>query len=141
MSKLSPAGEAARRDGRKRERERLHILTVAVVHVVEAVALHVVLPARVARARRQQQVHAVPEEGEGRAEEDEAWQHASVVEEVLDRVHAEAREGLDVRVAMVQRVHEAVEHATMPVCMRVCACVCVCLRVRVCVCACACVCV
>ena len=78
-------------------------------HVVEVVGLEVVLEAAVARAGREEEVDAVPEEGEGRGEAEQRGQDARKVVEVLDGVHAEAGEGLDVRVAVVQRVHEGEE--------------------------------
>ena len=56
---------------------------------------------------------AVPHEVEGGHEEEEARRHATEVVHVLNRVHAEAAEGLDVRVPVVQTVHVLVQHADM----------------------------
>ena len=55
-------------------------------------------------------MHAVPEVVEGVHPEPERGDDAGEVVEVLDRVHREAGEGLDVDVPMVQRVHEFVNN-------------------------------
>jgi hypothetical protein len=51
---------------------------------VEGVRLEVVLEARVRRARREQQVRAVPEHVEGAREAEQIREDARVVVEVLD---------------------------------------------------------
>ena len=56
------------------------------------------------KANTCQEMHTIPEEGEGGGEEEEGGPDAAEVVEVLDGVHAEPGEGLDVRVAVVQGV-------------------------------------
>jgi hypothetical protein len=99
------------------------------------------------RARCMQQVHA---------EACSVWEHrrygSSEQAAVPYRVHAEAAEGLDVGVAVVQAVHELPRvcvqgggrrggadcELCVCVCVRVCVCVCVCVFVCVCICVCVC---
>mmetsp|Transcript_27826 Transcript_27826/g.80204 ORF Transcript_27826/g.80204 Transcript_27826/m.80204 type:complete len:319 (-) Transcript_27826:594-1550(-) len=77
-------------------------LKVAVVQVVELVALVVVLEAGMRRCGGDQQVDTVPHEGEGRGLDIQGHQCTCKVEEVLHGVHAEAREGLHVGVPVVE---------------------------------------
>ena len=51
----------------------------------------------------------VPHEGKGSGEEEEGGANAAVVVEMLNGVHAQPSERLNVRVAMVQRVDVLVE--------------------------------
>mmetsp|Transcript_114572 Transcript_114572/g.365354 ORF Transcript_114572/g.365354 Transcript_114572/m.365354 type:complete len:391 (+) Transcript_114572:679-1851(+) len=84
-------------------------LEEAVVRVVELVALEVVLEAGVRGRRREEEVHAHPHERKGRGLQIQDGTGAGKVEQVLDGVHAEAREGLDVGVPVVEAVHIPVE--------------------------------
>ena len=79
------------------------------VEVVVLVTLEVVLPAAVRGRGRDEEMDAVPHEGEWRGEDKEGWTHARVVVEVLDGVHAQPSERLDVGVAVVEGVDVLVE--------------------------------
>ena len=79
-------------------------LSEPVVEVVVLVRLEVVLPPAVRGGRAQQEVDAVPPEGEGRREEDEGGRQAAEEVEVLHWVHAEPGERFNVSVAVVQAV-------------------------------------
>jgi hypothetical protein len=65
-----------------------------------------IFEAAVACAGCKQQMDAVPQEMKRRAHKGEIREDAGVVVEVLDGVHAQAGKGLDVGVAVVQRVHK-----------------------------------
>ena len=66
--------------------------------------LEVVLPSTVRGGRTDQEVDAVPHEGEGGGVDQEGGAQATEVVEVLQGMHAETREGFNVRVAVVQTV-------------------------------------
>jgi hypothetical protein len=64
-----------------------------------------------AGGRGKDQMHTIPEEVEGRHSKIKGDTHAGHVIQVLHWVHREAREGLDVRVSVVEGVDEFVEGA------------------------------
>ena len=68
-----------------------------------------ILPAAVRGCRADEEVDAVPHEGEGGGVDQEGGAQAAEVVEVLQGVHTEPREGLNVRVAVVQAVDVFVE--------------------------------
>ena len=68
-----------------------------------------VLPATVGGSRADQEVDAVPHEGEGGGVDQEGGSQAAEVVEVLHRVHGEAGEGLNVSVAVVEKVDVLVQ--------------------------------
>ena len=74
------------------------------VKVMILVRLKVIFPSTVRSGRRYEQVNPVPHESKGGGKDEEGGADAAVVVEVLDGVHAESGEGLDVGVAVVQRV-------------------------------------
>ena len=80
-----------------------------VVKVVVLICLEVILPPAVRSRWRYQQVDPVPHEGKGSGEEEEGGANAAVVVEMLNGVHAQPSERLNVRVAMVERVDVLVE--------------------------------
>ena len=75
------------------------------VKVMILVRLKVIFPSTVRSRRRYEQVNPVPHESKGRGKDEEGWADAAVVVEVLDGVHAQPRERLDVRVTVVEGVH------------------------------------
>ena len=91
---------------------------LGVVNVVVLIALPMVLPAGVAGSWRDDCMHSVPEEVERAEHEEDRWQHCRQVVQVLDRMHAQPRERLGVNVAVMQRMHEAVQHAAVQHSMR-----------------------
>ena len=83
------------------------------MQVVKLIRLKVVFVARVRRGWRDQQVYAHPHHDERRRVDEQRRPGAAKVKQVLNRVHAETRERLDVRVPVVERVHVLVEHTVV----------------------------
>ena len=79
------------------------------VKVMILVRLKVIFPSTVRSRGRHEQVNPVPHESKGGGKDEEGGAHAAVVVEVLDRVHAQPRERLDVRVTVVEGVHVFVQ--------------------------------
>ena len=80
-----------------------------VVEVVVLVRLEVVLPPAVRGGGADQEVDAVPHEGEGGGVDEEGGTEAAEVVEVLQGVHAQPRERFNVGVAVVEAVDVFVE--------------------------------
>ena len=74
------------------------------VEVVVLVWLEVVLPPTVRGRRADEEVDAVPHEGEGGGVDQEGGTQTAEVVEVLQGMHAQTRERFNVRVAVVQTV-------------------------------------
>ena len=79
------------------------------VKVMILVRLKVIFPSTVRSGRRYEQVNPVPHESKGGGKDEEGGADAAVVVEMLNGVHAQPSERLDVRVAMVERVDVLVE--------------------------------
>ena len=79
------------------------------VKVMILVRLKVIFPSTVRSRGRYEQVNPVPHESKGGGKDEEGGTDAAVVVEVLDRMHAQPRERLDVRVTVVERVHVFVQ--------------------------------
>lgn len=80
-----------------------------VMKVVELIRLEVVLPARVARRRRDEEVDAIPHHHERAGVNVKGRSHAREVVQVLDWVHTKPGKRLDVRVPVVQTVNILVQ--------------------------------
>ena len=68
-----------------------------------------VFPSAVRRRWGYQQVDTIPHESKGCCKDEEGGPDTAVVVEVLDGVHAQPRERLDVRVTVVEGVHVFVQ--------------------------------
>ena len=81
------------------------------MHVVEQVALKVILVATVAGGRAQQEVNTVPEEGIGTAVEEETGGNTGIVVQMLYRMHTEARKRFYIGIAVVQTVNLLIQRS------------------------------
>ena len=82
---------------------------IPVVKVVVLICLEVILPPAVRSRWRYEEVDPVPHEGKGSGKEEEGGSDAAVVVEMLNGVHAQPSERLNVRVAVVERVDVLVQ--------------------------------
>lgn len=79
------------------------------VHVVVLVCLHMVFITRMCGSRSKNKVDSVPQESEGRSETVQCGGNGSEVVQVLDWMHAETREGFNIRVSVVHTVNVLVQ--------------------------------
>ena len=70
--------------------------------IVILIRLKMILPATMRSCRRYEKMNCIPHEGKGRSKDKKRRTHTAVIIEMLNRVHAEARERLDISVAMVE---------------------------------------
>ena len=83
------------------------------MQIVILIRLKMILPATVRSSWRYEKMDSIPHEGKRRGEDQKRRADTAVVVEMLDRVHAEAREGFDVSVTVVERVNILVQGLDM----------------------------
>lgn len=73
------------------------------------VALEVILPTTMTCSGGNEEVDSIPHEHKRRGKHEKRWCNAGVVVQMFDGMHAQAREGLNIRVTVVQRVNVFIE--------------------------------